>query len=433
VAGKTRIRTLLSTSEVAKVVFFVDGQERMADERAPFTATLELGDPPRPQEIRAVAYSAGDRALGEDRLLVNQEQRPFRVTITELEVGAGFVEIAGDVSVPTEETLLRVEVYLNETLVEKLAEASFATRFEAPGLGPEDFVRVVAYLASGESLEDVRLLAAPGAGERVEVNLVELFCVVTDDEGNPVKDLEVEDFTVLLKGKPQTPSSFRKADDVPLVLGLLVDTSESMWVLLPDTKKAAARFLSQTLIEGDQAFLVEFDNEPRLVQGVTGDLFEILQRFGRLRAQGATALYDSIVFSLLQFEGARGRRALVLLTDGRDFGSQLSPRRAVQYGKELGVPVYVLDLTSLGSGRPSLPKSDLDWITRNTGGRTFYIESLEQLDGAYAQINGELRNQYILAYAPGRELTDKELAALEVKVKGKGVSVRTVVGARDRR
>jgi VWFA-related protein len=294
-------------------------------------------------------------------------------------------------------------------------------------------VRVVAVLADGAAADDAVLLAARGSIERIEVNLVEVFAVVADRDGAPVRGLAAADFTVRLDGAALPVERFRVADEVPLLLGLLVDTSESMWPLLPDTKRAAARFLADTLRERDRAFLVSFDDRPRLVHPPTGDLVELLGAFGALVATGRTALYDAIVFALTQVEADAGRRALVLLTDGQDWGSRYGPGRAAEYGRALGVPVYVLVFGDLYGDRRPLTQPDLDAVTGKTGGRLFYIERLEQLAEVYARIAEELRSQYVLAVATDHPLAADELARIEVEVAGRGLRVRAAVGARGTR
>jgi Ca-activated chloride channel family protein len=296
--------------------------------------------------------------------------------------------------------------------------------------GPADYVRAVAVLADGTTVDDARLLGAEGASERLAVNLVELFVVATDRRtGAPVTGLGPEAFTIR-EGRNERPvESFRVADQVPLELAVLIDTSESMWPLMPDTKKAASKFLAETLADGDRAFLVDFATKPRLVRAATGDLLELLAAFGGLEAGGATALYDSIVFATTQFDDVPGRRAVVLLTDGVDYGSRFGPRRSIEQAQAAGAPVYVVSLAGLWNERGGTPRNnDLEGITGQTGGRIFYISDLTQLDSAYAEINAELRSQYVLAYSTERPLSPEELAKLEVKVEapGRRLDARTV-------
>ena len=432
VTGKTRFQTLATDPRIARAVFYLDGKEAATDDRAPFNATLDLGTEARPHTVRVVGYTASGGALGEHSLHLNASAGAFRVAITRLTpaaAGAGELEVEAQVEVPPGSQLSHVEVYRDEALVTRLDHPPFRARIAGSSAGGDsDYVRVLAVLVDGRSLDDARLLSDQGAGERVEVNLVELFVVVSQRDGGVIGDLTRDDFTVKVKGETRPLQRFQLADEVPLLLGLLIDTSQSMWVLMPDTKKAASKFLADTLTEGDRAFLVDFSTEPHLAQAATGDLLQLLHGFSTLEASGSTALYDSIVFSLSQLQDAGGRRALVLLTDGQDYGSRFGPRRCIDYARELGVPVYIVSLAGLyGDGRV-YRVNDLEGIVGATGGRIYYITKPEQLDQAYAQINAELRSQYVLAFGTDHPLTPDELKSIDVGVDRPGAVVRTVVG-----
>jgi hypothetical protein len=324
--GRTRFQTLITTGHVARVEFLLNGEPAGSDERAPFEITLDLGREPRPHTIRALAFDRSGVPLGEHTLEINTASATrFAVTIDSLDAqpGSGAGTVAASVSLPVDATLARVEVYRNDELITRLTEPPFAARLPPSGEigaepGPGDFVRVVAYLDDGTQAEDVRFLSGEVAGERVEVNLVQIFAVVTGDDGEPVEGLSSEEFEIRMGRETIPIERFQRADDVPLTLSLAVDTSESMWPLMIDTRQAASRFLVNTLIAGDQALLVGFSNRPRLIHPVTADVQALLRSFTALRAGGATALYDSIVFSLAQLgEIGRGpeagRRAVVLL------------------------------------------------------------------------------------------------------------------------
>jgi VWFA-related protein len=384
--------------------------------------------------VKVEAFGNSGAKLGEDLLSLNQRDDPFRVSISRVSIiGTTEIELEVRVGVPSGQRLERIEIFHNDTQVATLdsdgADSPFEARFSAALIGAADFVRAVAYLADGSSLEDARLLASQGGGERVNVNLVELFVVATDRDGEPIKDLRKEDFTVKLRGQKQTIERFELAEEQPLVLGVVVDTSESMWSLMPDTKKAATQFLSETVQTEDRAFLVDFDTRPRLAQATTGDLGLLFRKFAGLEANGFTALYDAIIFSLLQFEETSSRRALVLLSDGDDYKSEYGARKCIQYGRSLGVPVYIIAMGGIHDPRRGMRKIDLEGITEATGGRIHYISAMSDLDGAYSQINRELRSQYILAFSTDEPLSDEQLDSIKLEVpRKKGLKVRTAIG-----
>ena len=437
-SGNTRFDAMVTSDAVARVVFELDGDEVAVERRRPFVARLPLADPPRPQTVRAVAFDRDGRPMGEDSFVVNQLDVPFRVRIDGLRQGEDAFEVHAQVAVPPGAALESVELYLNEDLVQKLEPSSetgpggriesFSGRVPATDAGPEDYVRVAALLADGSSIDDVVLLASPGQVEEVEVNLVELHVVVSDRDRRPVGDLGPSDFTVVLRGAPRQIESFAYADDVPLLMGLVVDTSGSMQLVMHDTKKAAAKFIGQTVLPQDRAFVVDFDQNPRLRQPTTGEITDLLLSLGQLQADGATAMYDAIIFSMLQFERQRERKALVVLTDGDDHESRYGPKDCVELGQRSGVPIYVIGLGALDSFRRTYRTSDLKKVTGETGGRLYFVESLEELQWAYAEINAELRSQYSLTFYTDRDLTDEERRQVDVKIARKGLEARTVLG-----
>ena len=153
-------------------------------------------------------------------------------------------------------------------------------------------------------------------------------------------------------------------------------------------------------------------------------------------------LYDSILFSMLQYEGEHGRRALIVLTDGVDSESRSDPRRAIEFGRRLGVPVYVVALsgtsgTAAGPGwqhssarttaslEEAAARNELRLITDPTGGRLFHVVTPEQMSRAFAEIQEELHRQYVLTYYTERQ--PGEGGAPEVRVKRAGLEVRSAV------
>ena len=433
--GATRFDALVATEAVAKVVFRLDG-ETVAERRRsplldrPFTARVSLADPPREQLLEVLALDEEGRQIGRDTLQINRREQPFRVRITGLEgdPAEGQVEVRATVTIPPERSLDRVELYRNEELLATFREPRVDTRVDTRGAGPTDFLRVAAFLTDGDSIDDVILLDNPEAVEQVEVNLVEIQTVVTGKDGKPVDDLRQDDFRIVYGGEAQSPQSFAYADDVPLLLGLVVDTSGSMQLLMHDTKKAAAKFLGTTVLPLDSAFLVDFDQRPRLLHDTTDDLSSLFLRLGRLEAGGSTAMYDAIVFSMLQFERQPGRKALVVLTDGDDHESRYGPKYCAELAQDTGVPIYVIGLGALDTFRRTYSKKDLRRITEGTGGRLYFVDSIQELDEAYAQIQAELRSQYSLSFYTERDLTSEERREIRVRVRPEGLEARTVVG-----
>ena len=424
--GRTEIETLAIDPEIRQVVFFVDGAEVARRGRPPWNAKVGLAKEPREQTIEVVAFGARARELGSDRVVVNRKPVPFRISITALEIDrdGDALHVEADVSVPRTAPLDRVDFYFNDDLLATADTPPYAARLTAVPSGAGDFVRAVAVLADGRSIEDVEVLGAPGLTEEIDVNLVQVQVLVTRKTGAPVTDLGRDDFELFQGGESQDIESFYLAPDVVLVLGLVLDSSGSMRAAWPRTLATAKQFLRQTIYPGDRAFLVDFDEQLRLAHPLTGDHGALFTALDALVPEGGTALYDSILFSLLQFEAEPGRRALVVLTDGHDSRSTTDESHAVNFGRKLGVPVYVVALPSGAPGDVAVHALKL--VTDPTGGRLLRAGSAGGLERAFAQINAELRHQYVLTYYTD-ELPDEKRRKITVKVKGRrDVEVRAV-------
>ena len=429
--GRQTFKILLSNDLVRSVQFYLDDDLVLEDKRKPFEATIDLGEHASQRRVKAVGLSRAGAKLGEDSLTINQPRRRTGIRFTSVEPRpTGAVDVAADLVLTAAQQLDRVEFSRNGRLGATLTRGPYRTTLAGPTVPDADFVRVVAYMTDGTFLEDVQFVGGDQFVEEVDVNLVEVFTVVTDKDGQPVDGLERDDFELRLGRQEVEIERFAVAEQVPLVLGLVIDTSESMWTLMDVTRNAASRFLGDVLSDIDKAFLVDFDNQPRLAHPISGDVFELVKGLGRLQANGSTALYDSILFSLLQFGDDPGRRAVVLLTDGDDYRSRFSFNRVHKTARAAGLPLYFLALSGFDEKRPQFRKHDLEVIAEDSGGRVFYVTDMASILGAYDQIAEELRSQYLLTFTTTEELTDAQLAKLEVRVSGRGYEVRRVVGRR---
>lgn len=427
-SGPTQIETLVSDLRITKVEIYLGDELIAAPEKPPFDATVHLAGPGHEQTVRAVAYS-GHRRLGEDSIRLNRPpRRRFRVRIQELsgDPASGALQVGVEVTVPQGGAVEKVEYWFNDRLVVTRDGEPSVVRVETPDAGPDDFIRVVGYLRDGRNLEDVALLSARGISEEVDVTLVELFVFATDRGGRPVRDLEKNDFTVRWGGKAQKLERVAFATEVPLVLGLVVDTSGSMELMMEETKRAASGFLQDTVTEIDQAFVVDFDTLPRLRQGITGDLMQLYGAFRAMVPSGYTALYDAILFALAEFEEGGRRRALVLLTDGDDYKSRFGVNRCIRAARSLGVPVYIIGLGD-PSGLRGFTRLGLEGVTEKTGGRLYFVQEVSALAGIYAEINEELRSQYMVTFYADPTAAEVRREDLQVKVDRRGVKARAVI------
>ena len=222
------------------------------------------------------------------------------------------------------------------------------------------------------------------------------------------------------------------AGDQPLTIGLAIDSSASMFVKLPAVQAAADRFLAGLVRGRDHAFLVGFADQPHLAAEPTHDLDRVVHAVDRLKAGGQTSFWESVVYSLVQLQGVRGRKALVVYSDGADEDKDFSYRTCLRFARKVGIPVYVivsnneavrtdwLGIRSFGDR--------VERLTSAVGGKAFLVRSGADLTAIYAEIERELRSQYLLTfYSDRREGTDG-WREIKVDVKRRGLTARTLSG-----
>lgn len=276
-------------------------------------------------------------------------------------------------------------------------------------------IRVVAVLADGSRLVDSVRTEAAGFAPAVAVDVVQVAASVTDGGGRPVKGLERADFRIFEDETPQHITHFIGAE-AERELVVAVDMSGSMVDAMPACREAVKRFLG-TLRPVDNATLLAF-NESVFTVARRGSSAEArLRAVDRLRAWGSTAFHDAVLRGLELVEAHRGRRALILFTDGEDMVSHATAADVQARVEVSAAPVYVI---AQGRGmREQRLKQVLDRIAGVSGGRSFYTDRIEQLDGVFAEIGEDIANQYLLAYAPERTADDGSWRTIRVEVAGR--------------
>ena len=197
--GKTELEAVISDPAVVRVDFLVDGERRVVRGAPPYRGEVDLGDLPRPRRIEAVAYDAEGRELGRDLLVVNRGQRQLPRADRRADRRArrapgtrpapASVDVTAEVTSPPDGRVERVDFYWNADHVATRYAPPYRQPVVVPPEAPQGFVRVVARLEDGAAAEDVMFLNSPGTAERLDVNLVEMYVVVTDKQGRPVSGL----------------------------------------------------------------------------------------------------------------------------------------------------------------------------------------------------------------------------------------------------
>ncbi|MDA8018760.1 MAG: VWA domain-containing protein [Thermoanaerobaculia bacterium] len=437
-AGPVDLEVRATGGRIERIDVWLDGRFAASDDAPPWRFPLDLGDEPAPHAVQAVAFDADGRELSRDALRLDPGPRPFQV---ELEVDEDRGITRAEVSLPRDSeatatpNVTRVEISTESRLLGAFPEPPYRQSFSRQETEGAAFLRAVATLDDGRQAEDFFFLRGQGV-ESVDVRLVEIWATVLDSRDRPVTRLDADDFRVLDEGELQPLLRVDMVTDLPIRVALVMDTSTSMRTRLPTAVASARRFFETVVTPDDAAALLTFDHRLRLRTPFTAEPSRLGLGAAGLEAAGGTRLHDALVWTLGYLgggaleskdgpEGLRDteRRALVLLSDGRDVGSDFPFREALQHAVESGVAVYPILLAVGDSGT----RSDLVRIANESGGAAFEIDDVEDLDWVYSRIEEELRSQYLLVYAsPGTRRG--AFRHVEVQLERPGIRARAVRG-----
>jgi Ca-activated chloride channel family protein len=263
--------------------------------------------------------------------------------------------------------------------------------------------------------------SGPTTTLKVDVNLVNVFVTVTDAHGAPVGGLKKENFLLQEDGQEQKIAVFDKESALPISIALDVDTSLSTRHDLPLEQAAAKRFAHAIVRPIDALSVYGFsETVHESTPGFTPDLKRIDEGIDHIRTGAATALYDAIYVTSRALDKRKGRKVIVLITDGGDTYSRIDYKEAVRAAEEAEALVYSIIIVPIenSAGRETGGEHALIQLSEDTGGKYYYATAMSQLDEVFQKISDELRTQYLLAYYPSQRTSFSEFRRLEVKVEG---------------
>src|SRR5579871_1683800 len=284
----------------------------------------------------------------------------------------------------------------------------------------------------------------PGETLKVNVNDVQLFFNVKDKHGALIPNLTKDDFNIAEDSKPQTIKYFTAESNLPLTLGMLIDSSGSQRNVIDMEKEVGGAFLKQILTDKDEAYVISFDISVDLLQDFTRDTHRLQAALNKAKVnvdftsggipgmgggpvptQNApgTLLYDAVYLSAHDMLAKEvGRKAMILLTDGQDEGSRLKIRDAIEAAQKADAIVYVLLCADRGgyfsAGMVYNGEGEMRKLTEATGGRVINVgNKFDKLRDAFDQVAAELRSQYNIGYTPSNTKLDGTYRKLEIKNK----------------
>jgi Ca-activated chloride channel family protein len=289
---------------------------------------------------------------------------------------------------------------------------------------------------------------------RVDVDLVTVACSVTDRGGASAKNLKREDFDLRDNGQPREIGSLWQEADLPLTIALVADVSGSQAGFIKSHRDAIAQFLVQVIGPRDRAMVVEVAQQSWLISDLTGspgDLGAAVEKIGTREGRqspllgppcrnasfphscGGTALWHGLYYTARRLKTVAGRKAMVVLSDGMDTGSDISQSDLTEMAQSTGAVVYSIKYAnpmrflSLTATLAQAVSHGLDRLSRETGGLTFPNPGRKTAE-VFAQIESDLRNMYVLGFTPPDGARDGKFHKLEVRVAGPDLVVRSRAG-----
>jgi VWFA-related protein len=299
---------------------------------------------------------------------------------------------------------------------------------------------VLAQQPSQQSEQDQK----PGETLKINVNVVQLFFNVKDKHGALIPNLTKDDFQIAEDTKPQTIKYFTPESNLPLTLGMMIDSSGSQRNVLDMEKEVGGAFLKQILTDKDEAFVISFDISVDLLQDFTRDTHRLQAALNKAKINTdftsglpggmgggpipqhnspGTLLYDAVYLSAHDMLSKEtGRKAMILLTDGQDEGSRLKIQEAIEASQKADAIVYVLLCADRGFyggfGMGYSGEGEMRKLTEQTGGRVINVgNKFDKLKEAFDQIASELRSQYNIGYTPTNPKQDGSYRKIEIKNK----------------
>src|SRR5215217_7532752 len=279
---------------------------------------------------------------------------------------------------------------------------------------------------------------------KVETNLTNIFFTAADKNKRFISSLKAEDIRVLEDGQPQEIFTFQQNIELPLSLAILIDTSISEQRTLPDEKAAAQAFLESVMRPNkDEAAIVSFTGDTTLEQGFTGSMDRLRRAIDRVEfvppsgyigggvvvngtppisgtnqsLAGSTAIWDAVWATsdeLMSSSAEHTRRAIILLTDGEDTSSRMKIHEAIEKAQKADALIYAIGIGDRYTF--NVDEGSLRKITERTGGRAYFPRGVRDLRDAFAQIQRDLREQYLVAYSPGNKARDGSYRKIEIQV-----------------
>jgi VWFA-related protein len=321
---------------------------------------------------------------------------------------------------------VKVRFYVDDALVGTAETPPFAVPWLDENPFEKRAIRVEAEDSAGLIARDAIALPAFEINEQTEVGRILVEAGVYDSAGRAATRLDPKAFRLFEDGEPQTLDVVAR-ETFAMNVVLLIDNSQSMLRRMPEVRRAAERF-ALSLAKGDTVTVAPFHTELKTITGPTNDVATISEAIAAMRAEGGTAILDSVYSAVKLLDGMDGRRIIVLVTDGFDENSTLKITQVIERAQSTRVAVYAMAIGGV-TGVSLNGESTLRQITSRTGGRVFFPWKDGELAGIARDVAEDAHNRYMMTYTPTNQKKDGTWRAITVEVPG-GYKVQARAGYR---
>ena len=418
VAGQQRVEVAAWGPDAASVEHVVDGEVIARTTRPPFETTVDFGKTPLRRRLEVLLKSRDGRSLARDAIIVNPSRGRLKLGASDLgldRMTSTFRPLV--TALPGAEDLPgQLEVSADGQLIAVLDQHLGVPRLELPSLveSATSLLTLRATTRNGQSREITRVLdSSVSLRDSVEVDLVELFFTLsssTRDDRQPFGSLATTDIGVFENGKEQTLRSLGSTHDLPLNAMIMVDVSRSLSDSFDFIKSGITAFLDDVLRPADRAGIVAMSEQTEFLTPLTASPSRLRAGLQRLQPGRGTAIWDGVAATARYLADQGGKRAIVIVSDGKDLHSQLSRKQAIAVAQDAGVTVHTIEIAFPAVSISGWPKQDderrvaalgalnLSRLARTTGGLALRVRGEGDLERAYDAIETDLRHQYLAVY-----------------------------------
>lgn len=407
----------------AKVTVLVDGQKIAENLKAPYHVVVDFGSTAIQHKITVIATTPTGKQRAQWTEVVNRGYLPLSLKVKAVDLAARVFE--AETTSPKDDPIESVQLWENGQVVATATEAPY--RFTIPeAMMNAGFVQITARTKAGEEAADFWSTAGAVHSQELQVRTIPIFVSVVDRDGHTRTDIDRSQFRIMDEKAEGKIIEFGKAFDQPISIALLVDASASMTYSMKNAAKAANDFLEKALKNGDRCSITAIHDVPRRKQPLTDDHAAIAQALNAITPAGRTALYDAVASAIRELREEKNRRAIVVLSDGSDTSSNHSYEEIHKLAREAAIPIYFIVYEG-GEGDVARQFDQLRYLAGETGG--FVATATEQnLLAKYNEIEKDLRAQFAILYQVSDFAKSNQYRRVRVMIDSPKLTARTIKG-----